>query len=104
MAGESQFGVTGLAVMGQNLARNLAHHGVAVAIHNRTGEKTSTFMEEFGQEGAFTPTYTMQELVAAIARPRPILMMVKAGKPVDEVIAELLPYLDPGDILIDGGN
>jgi 6-phosphogluconate dehydrogenase len=104
MAGESQFGVTGLAVMGQNLARNLAHHGVAVAIHNRTGERTSKFMEEFGQEGAFTPTYSMQELVAAIARPRPILMMVKAGKPVDDVIAELLPYLDPGDILIDGGN
>ncbi len=104
MAVQSQFGVTGLAVMGANLARNVARHGFSVAVHNRTAERTDRFYEEFGHEGQITPTHSVQEFVAAIARPRPILIMVKAGKPVDDVIAELEPYLEPGDILIDGGN
>jgi 6-phosphogluconate dehydrogenase len=104
MAEQCQIGVTGLAVMGANLARNLARHGFGVAVHNRTSEKTDRFITEFGHEGRFTPAHSPRELVAAIARPRAILVMVKAGKPVDDVIAELEPYLEPGDIVIDGGN
>jgi 6-phosphogluconate dehydrogenase len=104
MAGECQFGVTGLAVMGQNLARNVAGHGFPVAVHNRTTARTDAFYAAYGDEGPITPTRTIEEFVAAIARPRPILIMVKAGPPVDAVIAELTPHLDPGDILIDGGN
>ncbi|MFY9779607.1 MAG: NADP-dependent phosphogluconate dehydrogenase [Candidatus Baltobacteraceae bacterium] len=104
MATSATFGVTGLAVMGANLARNLAHHGVAVAVHNRTAGKTAEFVARYGSEGTFVPASGVASFVAAIARPRPILIMVKAGRPVDDVIAELLPYLDAGDILIDGGN
>jgi 6-phosphogluconate dehydrogenase len=104
MAGQSQFGLTGLAVMGANLARNIAHHGFSIAVHNRTSEKTDRFYEQFGDEGQITPTRSIEEFVAAVARPRPIMIMVKAGRPVDDVIAELVPHLDPGDILIDGGN
>ncbi|MGH2356046.1 MAG: NADP-dependent phosphogluconate dehydrogenase [Chloroflexota bacterium] len=104
MAGESRIGVIGLAVMGQNLARNIARHGAPVAVYNRTTARTDEFYREFGQEGPITPTRTIEELVQAIARPRAILLMVKAGPPVDAVIAELQPHLDPGDIIIDGGN
>ncbi len=104
MSQQCQFGLTGLAVMGQNLARNIAHHGFSIAVHNRTTERTDRFMAEFGGEGAITGTHSVEDFVAAIARPRPIMIMVKAGKPVDDVIAELRPHLDPGDIVIDGGN
>ncbi len=104
MAAEATFGVTGLAVMGANLARNLAHHGITVAVHNRTNAKTDEFIGEFGKEGAFVAGRDIASFVAAIKPPRAILMMVKAGKPVDDVIAELLPHLEKGDILIDGGN
>jgi 6-phosphogluconate dehydrogenase len=100
----SQFGVTGLAVMGQNLARNVARHGFPVAVHNRNRERTDHLIKNFGHEGQFQAAYSIEDFVRAIDRPRPILIMVKAGKPVDDVIDELLPYLDAGDILIDGGN
>ncbi|MGP6158741.1 MAG: NADP-dependent phosphogluconate dehydrogenase [Vulcanimicrobiaceae bacterium] len=104
MATSATFGVTGLAVMGANLARNLAHNGVVVAVHNRTNSKTDEFMAQYAGEGSFVPANDVAAFVASIVRPRPILMMVKAGKPVDDVIAELLPHLEAGDILIDGGN
>ncbi len=104
MAAEATFGVTGLAVMGANLARNIARHGITVAVHNRTNAKTDEFMADYGHEGTFVPAHDVASFVAAIARPRAILIMVKAGKPVDDVIAELLPHLEAGDILIDGGN
>jgi 6-phosphogluconate dehydrogenase len=104
MAAEATIGVTGLAVMGANLARNIARRGITVAVHNRTNAKTDEFVKEFGSEGAFVAARDAPGFVASIKRPRAILMMVKAGKPVDDVIAELLPHLDPGDILIDGGN
>src|SRR5437764_11580461 len=100
----ARFGVMGLSVMGSNLARNIAAHGVPVAVYNRTGARTDTFMADHGTEGEFTPTRTVAELVGAIERPRAILLMVKAGSPVDEAIAEISPHLEPGDILIDGGN
>jgi 6-phosphogluconate dehydrogenase len=100
----SEIGVTGLAVMGQNLARNIARHGFAVAVHNRSESRTKQLIERYGDEGDFTPATTIEEFVAALDRPRRIVLMVKAGKPVDAVIDELVPLLDKGDILIDGGN
>jgi 6-phosphogluconate dehydrogenase len=102
--GLSRFGVFGLAVMGQNLARNMARRGTSVAVYNRTKARTDQFMAHYGDEGPFQAAATPAELVACLERPRRILLMVKAGTPVDEAIAELSPHLEPGDILIDGGN
>jgi 6-phosphogluconate dehydrogenase len=99
-----QLGVIGLATMGANLARNAARNGARVVVFNRTGEKTDAFMQAHGSEGTFVGTKTLAEFVASLERPRPILLMVKAGQPVDDVIAELKPLLSPGDILIDAGN
>jgi 6-phosphogluconate dehydrogenase len=104
MAEKSRIGVTGLAVMGANLARNIASRGVPVAVHNRTAAKTEQFMAEHGSEGDFTATESVEDFVNALERPRRIMVMVKAGKPVDAVIEELTPLLDQGDIIIDGGN
>jgi 6-phosphogluconate dehydrogenase len=100
----ADIGVLGLATMGANLARNAARKGFGVALYNRHPARTDQLVGEHGGEGRFLPARTLADFVAAIARPRPILVMVKAGKPVDDMIAELLPHLDPGDIVIDGGN
>jgi 6-phosphogluconate dehydrogenase len=97
-------GITGLAVMGANLARNAARKGFAVAVHNRTDAKTDELVRDFGHEGTFVAAHGIEEFVAALKKPRAIVMMVKAGKPVDDVIAEIAPHLDVDDILIDGGN
>jgi 6-phosphogluconate dehydrogenase len=102
--GPAQIGVTGLAVMGRNLARNLARHGYRVALHNRTFERTRSLVAEHGHEGAFAPSESMADFVASLGRPRAIIVMVKAGEPTDDVIAELSPLLDDGDIVIDCGN
>ncbi|GEL18340.1 NADP-dependent phosphogluconate dehydrogenase [Pseudonocardia asaccharolytica] len=104
MTGQSRIGVTGLAVMGANLARNIARHGVPVAVHNRTTARTTEFIEAHGQEGTFTGAETLEDFVAVLEKPRRIIVMVKAGAPVDGVIGELVPLLDPGDIIIDAGN
>ncbi len=104
MADLADIGVFGLAVMGSNLARNAAHKGFGIALYNRRYERTDTLVKEHGGEGRFTPAKTLSDFVQAIRRPRPVLLMVKAGKPVDEVIDELLPFLEQGDIVIDGGN
>jgi 6-phosphogluconate dehydrogenase len=104
MAGECELGVTGLATMGQNLARNAARRGFAVAVHNRTATRTRELLERHGDEGPLVGAFSVEELVAALARPRRILVMVKAGPPVDAVLDELAAHLDPGDLLIDGGN
>lgn len=101
---KAQIGVTGLAVMGANLARNFARHGYSVALHNRSVGKTDALLEEHGSEGDFIRTETMQELVDSLEKPRRILVMVKAGAPVDSVIEQLTPLLDKDDIIIDGGN
>jgi len=98
------FGLTGLAVMGQNLARNIARKGIPIAVHNRTVETTHRFVEEFGHEGSFVPCDDYAALAAALRPPRSIMLMVKAGPPVDAVIEGLKPHLSPGDLLIDGGN
>lgn len=101
---QAQIGVTGLAVMGANLARNLARHGHVVAVHNRSLSRTTKLVEEHGDEGTFVACETPEELVAALERPRRVLIMVKAGAPTDAVIEEFAPLLEPGDMLVDGGN
>ncbi|MFF4534767.1 NADP-dependent phosphogluconate dehydrogenase [Streptomyces aureus] len=104
MSTSAQIGVTGLAVMGRNLARNFARNGYAVAVHNRTVAKTNALVEEFGHEGTFVAAETAKEFVAALERPRRLVIMVKAGEPTDAVIQEFAPLLEPGDMIIDGGN
>ncbi|HWG22899.1 MAG TPA: NADP-dependent phosphogluconate dehydrogenase [Actinospica sp.] len=104
MEATAQIGVTGLAVMGRNLARNFARNGYTVAVHNRTPARTRALVEQFGSEGAFVPAESPQELVAALERPRRLLIMVKAGDPTDAVIEEFAPLMEEGDIIIDGGN
>jgi 6-phosphogluconate dehydrogenase len=104
MSATARFGVTGLAVMGANLARNVAHHDIPIAVHNRTTARTETFMADHGTEGPITGTESVADFVAAVERPRTVMVMVKAGAPVDAVIAELVPHLEPGDTIIDGGN
>ncbi len=100
----AQFGVTGLAVMGQNLARNVARHGFPVAVHNRTASRTQALIEQHGSEGEFVPAESLKDFVAALERPRRIMIMVKAGPGTDAVLDELVPLLDPGDVVVDGGN
>ncbi|HEV7657939.1 MAG TPA: NADP-dependent phosphogluconate dehydrogenase [Mycobacteriales bacterium] len=104
MSDSAQIGVTGLAVMGSNLARNFARHGHTVALHNRTDAKTRNLMDEFGQEGNFVPSYSAEDFVASLEKPRRVVIMVKAGGPTDAVIDQLAALLEPGDILVDGGN
>jgi 6-phosphogluconate dehydrogenase len=101
---QPRIGLTGLAVMGQNLARNIARHGYPIAVHNRTTEKTREFVDAYSHDEPLVFTGSDAEFVAAIAAPRAIIMLVKAGAPVDQVIANLKPHLAPGDLLIDGGN
>jgi 6-phosphogluconate dehydrogenase len=100
----ADIGVTGLAVMGRNLARNLARHGHAVALHNRSAQRTTSLVAEHGGEGTFVPSESMADFVASLKRPRAIIVMVKAGAPTDAVIDELSPLLDSGDIIVDCGN
>jgi 6-phosphogluconate dehydrogenase len=104
MPGTAQIGVTGLAVMGRNLARNFARHGYTVAVHNRTASRTRALVQEFAQEGAFIPAESAEEFVAALERPRRLMVMVKAGAPTDQVIEQFAALLEPGDMIIDGGN
>ncbi|MFF1817983.1 NADP-dependent phosphogluconate dehydrogenase [Kribbella sp. NPDC058245] len=101
---KAEIAVTGLAVMGRNLARNLARNGFRVAVHNRSQGRTDALIEEFGHEGDFTPAADLPALVEALETPRKIIIMVKAGEPTDAVIDELVPLLEKGDIVIDAGN
>ncbi|MGI5487216.1 NADP-dependent phosphogluconate dehydrogenase [Microtetraspora malaysiensis] len=100
----ADIGVTGLATMGRNLARNFARHGHVVAVHNRTESRTKQLMEEHGDEGAFVPSSTVEEFVSSLRRPRKAIIMVKAGPSTDAVIEELAACMEPGDMIIDGGN
>lgn len=100
----AQIGVTGLAVMGSNIARNFARHGYTVALHNRSVAKTDALLAEHGSEGSFVRSETIAEFLAALEKPRRVLIMVKAGDPTDAVINELADAMEPGDIIIDGGN
>jgi 6-phosphogluconate dehydrogenase len=98
------FGVIGLAVMGENLALNVERNGFPIAVYNRSREKTDAFMAQRATGKNVVAAYSLEEFVAALERPRKILIMVKAGAPVDATIEQLKPLLDEGDILIDGGN
>ena len=98
------FGLIGAAVMGSNLALNMASHGYSVAVYSRTAEHVRAFVEGPAKGKDIIGCYSLEELLANIEKPRRILMMIKAGAPVDMMIDKLLPMLDPGDILIDGGN
>jgi 6-phosphogluconate dehydrogenase len=98
------FGLIGLAVMGENLALNIERNGFSVAVYNRTAARTDEFMAQRAAGRQVQATYTPEEFIASLSRPRRILIMVKAGAPVDAVIQQLKPMLEPGDILIDGGN
>ncbi len=98
------FGVIGLAVMGENIALNVERNGFPIAVYNRSREKTDNFMATRAQGKNVVPAYTIEEFCAALERPRKILIMVKAGAPIDAVIEELKPFLQAGDVIIDGGN
>ncbi len=98
------FGLIGLAVMGENLALNVERNGFPISVYNRTASVTEKFMATRAQGKNFKATYTLQEFVESLDRPRKILIMVKAGGPVDAVIEQLKPLLSEGDMIIDGGN
>lgn len=98
-----QIGVVGMAVMGKNLALNIESRGYSVAIYNRTGSKTEKVVADHPDKN-LVPSYTIEDFVNSLETPRRIILMVKAGAPTDATIKSLLPHLDKGDVLIDGGN
>lgn len=100
---KAQIGVVGMAVMGKNLALNIESRGYKVAIFNRTGSKTEQVVADHPDKN-LVPSYTIKDFVDSLEKPRRIILMVKAGAPTDATIKSLLPYLDKGDVLIDGGN
>ncbi|MBP6470197.1 MAG: decarboxylating NADP(+)-dependent phosphogluconate dehydrogenase [Chloroflexi bacterium] len=102
--GAADIGLIGLAVMGQNLVLNMADHGFTVAVYNRTTAVTDEFLKGNAQDRPILGAYSIAELATMLKRPRRVMLMVKAGGPVDAVIDQVLPYLEPGDIIIDGGN
>ncbi len=100
----ADIGVIGMAVMGQNLALNIESRGYTVGVYNRTAEKTRELVEGTGKGKRLEPVFSLEELVSGLSKPRKLLIMVQAGKPVDEVITHAASLLSPGDIIIDGGN
>ena len=100
---KAHIGLTGLAVMGQNLVLNMERNGYAVAVHNRTTQTMRDFVAAHPGKNLMG-CETLEEFVAALERPRKLMIMVKAGAPVDAVIDQMIPLLDPGDLIIDGGN
>ncbi len=104
MTKKADIGLIGLAVMGENLVLNMASHDFTVAVYNRTTEKVDQFVNGRGAGKSIIGTHSVEKLCASLERPRRVMLMVKAGTVVDAVIESLLPYLEPGDIVIDGGN
>jgi 6-phosphogluconate dehydrogenase len=101
---EPHFGLTGLATMGANLARNVAHHEIPIAVHNRTTSRMQKFIEEHGHEGPISGHESVEDWIGSLASPRVVMSLVQAGPATDAVIDEIVPHLDRGDIVIDGGN
>lgn len=101
---QADIGLIGLAVMGQNLVLNMADHGYKVAVYNRTPSKTDEFLKGPALGKSIIGSHSLESFVASLKRPRRLMLMVKAGSPVDEFIDHLIPWLEPGDIIIDGGN
>ncbi len=104
MDAQADIGLIGLAVMGQNLVLNMNDHGFTVAVFNRTVAKVDEFLDKEAKGTKVVGGHSIQEFVALLKKPRRVMFMVKAGKAVDDLIAEILPHLEPGDIIIDGGN
>ncbi|MBD3378777.1 decarboxylating NADP(+)-dependent phosphogluconate dehydrogenase [candidate division KSB1 bacterium] len=102
--GDYDIGLIGLAVMGENLVLNMANHGFSVSVFNRTVSKVDRFIENRAQGKNIKGCHSIEELTASLKRPRKVMLMVKAGKPVDDFIEMVLPHLEKGDIIIDGGN
>jgi len=102
--GKADIGLVGLAVMGENLVLNMESRGFTVAVYNRTVEKVDHFIQGRAQGKKIVGAHSIHELVGALKTPRKVMLMVKAGKPVDDFIEQIIPYLDKGDIVIDGGN
>jgi 6-phosphogluconate dehydrogenase len=101
---QGDIGLIGLAVMGQNLVLNMNDHGYTVVVYNRTTSKVDDFLANEAKGTNVQGAHSIEELVAKLKRPRRIMMLVKAGQPVDDFIAQITPHLEPGDIIIDGGN
>ncbi len=101
---EMDMGLIGLAVMGENLVLNMESKGFGVAVYNRTVEKVDNFVNGRGKDKNITGCHSIEELVANLKRPRKIMILVKAGAPVDKIIDQLIPHMEQGDIIIDGGN
>jgi 6-phosphogluconate dehydrogenase len=101
---KADIGLIGLAVMGENLILNMESHGYTVAVYNRTIEKVDSFINGRGKDKKIIGSHSIEELVSNLKSPRKIMLMVKAGKPVDDFIELLIPHLEKGDIIIDGGN
>ena len=104
MAADCDFGLIGLAVMGENLALNVESRGYRIAVYNRTTEKVDQLIEGRAAGKKFVGCHSLEELVSSLATPRKVMMLVKAGPAVDAIIENLLPLLSPGDVIIDGGN
>ena len=104
MSNKADIGLIGLAVMGENLVLNMERNGFCAAVYNRHTEKVDAFLAGRGKGKKFIGCHSIEELCANLKTPRKIMMMVKAGKPVDELIEQLIPHLEKGDIIIDGGN
>jgi 6-phosphogluconate dehydrogenase len=105
MASQAEIGLIGLGVMGQNLALNIADHGFAIAVYNRTAARTEAFIaSEAAKGGPIAPCFTLEDLVGALRQPRAIILMVHAGAATDDQIEALVPLLEPGDVIVDGGN
>ena len=104
MSKKADIGLIGLAVMGENLVLNMESKGYTVAVFNRTVDKVDNFINGRGKGKNFIGAHSLKELVDALETPRKVMMLVKAGKPVDDFIDQLIPLLEPGDIIIDGGN
>ncbi|MBI1292858.1 decarboxylating NADP(+)-dependent phosphogluconate dehydrogenase [bacterium] len=104
MTATADFGLIGLGVMGENLVLNVESRGFTAAVYNRTTDKVDAFVNGRGAGKRFVGCHTLEQFVASLKRPRKIMILVKAGKPVDQVIESLLPHLEQGDIIIDGGN
>jgi len=100
----ADIGLIGLAVMGENLVLNMERHGFTVAVYNRTIAKVDAFIKGRGASKNIIGTHSISQLAGVLKKPRKVMMLVKAGAPVDEFIQKLIPYLEPGDIIIDGGN
>jgi 6-phosphogluconate dehydrogenase len=101
---KSDIGLIGLAVMGENLVMNMASKGFTVSVFNRDIRKVSNFVENRGKQEHIVGTYTIEQFVNSLEKPRKIMLMIKSGQPVDATIETIIPYLEKGDIIIDGGN